>query len=143
MSTGPITPITAPEIRDYLRSHRRTFTFAPRMWQDCYPPVSLQWQCVRFGEEYLHAVPSDSFGIYAFVLVPEFIGPPETAYMLYIGKTRRSFQDRYKEYLAYDPDDWAVRRIDRALARWHDYIWFHFAPMDAPNLLTLTEETLD
>ena len=92
MATGPIVPITSQEVRDYLRPRRRTFTFAPRMWWDCHPPVNLQWECVRFGKDYLDAVPDDRFGIYSFILTPEIIATPPSAYLLYIGKTRRSVQ---------------------------------------------------
>lgn len=139
MTTDAIPP---EEVRDHLKSHRRTFTLAPRMWQLSHLPVDLQWESVRFGEGSRDAVPTDSFGIYAFVLVPEVVGPPQTAYLLYIGKTNRPFRTRYGEYLNSDPDDWALRAIYRALEKWHDYIWFHFAPVDNPDLLTPTEETL-
>ena len=135
-------PIRPEEVRDYLKNHRRAFILAPRMWQNCNLDVDLQWQAVRYGENYRDGVPTDSFGIYAFVLVPEITGPPETAYLLYIGKTKRPFRTRFREYLTDESDDWAARPIDRALKRWHDYIWFHFAPMEDPALLESTEETL-
>ena len=140
--TMPQNLIAPEEIRGYLRTHRRTFTLAPRMWQNCNLDVELQWQSVRFGKNYQDAVPTDSFGVYAFVLVPEFTGPPTTAYLLYIGKTKRPFKTRYREYLRYEPDDWATRPIYRALEKWYDYIWFHFAPMEDPDLLKPTEEAL-
>ncbi len=139
MTTETIQP---EEVRDHLRRHRRAFILAPRMWQNCNLEVDLQWQSVRYGEDYREDVPTDSFGIYAFVLVPEITGPPETAYLLYIGKTKRPFRTRYREYLPAESDDWAVRPIYRALERWPDYIWFHFAPMDDPDLLKSTEEAL-
>ena len=139
MTTNPIRP---DEIRDHLRSHRRAFILAPRMWQNCNLNVDLEWQSVRYGENYRDAVPTDSFGIYAFVLVPEVTGPPESAYLLYIGKTERPFRTRFREYLPNESDDWAARPIYRALEKWHDYIWFHFAPMEDPGLLESTEETL-
>lgn len=141
MSTYPIRP---DEIRPYLSQHRRTFTLAPRMWQNCNLHVRLQWHSVRYGEQYYKDVPIDSFGIYAFILIPELTGPPETAYLLYIGKTKRPFRIRFSEYLPGQPEpgDWALRPIYRALATWHDYIWFYFAPMEDPQLLKSTEQTL-
>ena len=139
MTTNPIQP---NEVRDHLRSHRRTFTLAPRMWQLSQLDFDLQWESVRFGEDSRQAVPANSYGIYAFVLVPEIVGPPQSAYLLYIGKTKRPFRTRYGEYLNSDPDDWALRAIYRALIKWHDYIWFHFAPLEDEDLLKPTEETL-
>ena len=139
MTTNPIQP---EEVREHLKNHRRMFILAPRMWENCQLPVDLHWQSVRFGESSRGAVPSDRFGIYAFVLVPDITGPPKTAYLLYIGKTKRPFRTRYGEYLNYDPDDWALRAVYKALDKWYEYIWFHFAPMEDANLLNHTEETL-
>ena len=134
--------IQPAEVRDHLTRYRRPFVLAPRMWQNCQLPVDLEWQSVRFGENTRKDIPTNTFGIYAFVLVPEITGPPKTAYLLYIGKTRRPFRTRYREYLPDESDDWAVRPIYRALEKWHDYIWFHFAPMEDPDLLKSTEEIL-
>ena len=134
--------IRPDEVRDHLRRHSRTFILAPRMWQNCNLDVDLQWQSVRYGENSRGSVPNDSFGIYAFVLVPEITGPPGTAYLLYIGKTKRPFRTRYGEYFPKESDDWALRPIFKALGRWPDYIWFHFAPMEDPDMLISTEETL-
>ena len=139
MTTDPIQP---EEVRDHLKRYRRPFILAPQMWQNCNLDVELQWQAVRYGENSRDAVPTDKFGIYAFVLVPEITGPPYTAYLLYIGKTQRPFRTRYGEYLLDESDDWAARPIDRALANWHDYIWFHFASIEDSALLKSTEETL-
>ena len=136
------TAIRPEEVRAHLKRHRRAFILAPRMWQNCNLAVDLQWQSVRYGENYRDAVPSNSCGVYAFILVPEITGSPETAYLLYIGKTERPFRTRYKEYLPDESTDWAVRPIYRALDKWQDYIWFHFAPIKDPDLLESTEETL-
>ena len=108
MTTETIQPA---EVRDHLRRHRRAFILAPRMWQSCDLDVELNWQSVRYGEDYREDVPTDSFGIYAFVLVPEITGPPETAYLLYIGKTKRPFRTRYGEYLPAESDDGPYRPI--------------------------------
>ena len=112
------------------------------MWQLCHLPVDLHWERVRFGEPYSVDVPVDSFGIYAFMLTPEAQGAPSTAYLLYVGMTERPFRTRYKEYLLEDSSDWAIRPIYRALDKWRDYIWFHFAPMEDLHLLESIEETL-
>ena len=108
------------------------------MWQTCNLSVNLVWQSVRYGDH----VSSTSFGIYAFVLVPKITGPPDTAYLLYIGKTERPFRVRYGEYFPSDSDDLAARPIYRALQKWGDCIRFYYAPMQDQALLKSTEETL-
>ena len=142
MTNGPIVPIQPGEVRAYLHNKRCTFTFAPRLWQECHPPVNLEWERIPFGNEHVNTVPNNECGVYSFMLQPEVFGIPETAYLLYIGKTSRSFQKRYKEYLKPDTDDWAMRPIYRALEKWADYVWFYFAPIGATGLIETTEETL-
>ena len=134
--------IQPEEISLLLLRHRRYFVLAPVLWQTCNVPVELQWQSIRFGQDHRNEVPNDSFGIYAFMLVPDFNGPPSSAYLLYIGKTSRPFRTRYGEYLNDETEDLAARPIDRALDRWSGYVWFHYAPMGDRDLLDETEESL-
>ena len=75
------------------------FVHVPQLWQECNLPIQLEWQSVEFGKDHRGKVPSDEFGIYAFMLEPNFVGPPKGAYLLYVGQTERTFWKRYGEYL--------------------------------------------
>ena len=139
MTTDPIRP---DEVGDHLSKYRTRFILAPRMWHSCDLPFELRWHAVEFGEDNQDRIPTNRFGVYAFVLVPNFPGPPKSAYLLYIGKTERSFHARYGEYLRDETDDFAARPIERALQRWHGHIWFHYAAIGDPDSVNDTEETL-
>ncbi len=130
------------DIISILQKHRLRFVHSPQMWQQCNLPVTLEWNSVEFSENNGDSVPSDKFGVYAFMLEPNFAGPPKSAYLLYIGKTGRHFQVRYKEYLYEEDQGFARPPISRMLERWSGHISFHYAPIEDPGLLRRTEEAL-
>ena len=119
------------------------FTLAPGLWADCKPSVQLDWSPIRFDVANRAKLPPDTGGVYGFVLKPEVVGPPETAYLLYIGKTKE-FRRRYGEYLFYQsPSGYKARpHINSMLNKWPDEIWFYFAPLEDLNLLAQIEDTL-
>ena len=112
------------------------------MWQECNLPVELHWESVRFGNDYRAQVPADKFGVYAFMLEPDFNGPPKSAYLLYIGKTERDFRVRYGEYLREERDELARSRIAWMFERWSGHISFHFASIEKAELVEETEVAL-
>ena len=130
------------QIIDELQSHRVTFAHSPTMWGKCNLPINLNWQSVEFGEDYLEHVPSDQRGVYAFMLRPDFKGPPKSAYLLYIGKTCRTFQDRYDEYLRRELRRFGRTIIGRMLERWSGHIWFHYASIEDESLIEDVEDAL-
>ena len=125
-----------------LQKSRVVFVHSPQRWGDCDLPVDLQWECVKFSQDNRDNISSDKFGIYAFMLEPNFIGPPKAAYLLYIGKTERDFRVRYGEYLYEGSKGFARLWISRMLERWNGHILFHYAPIDDVCLLGQTEEAL-
>ena len=129
------------QIVSRLQKGRVVFVHSPDMWDECNLPVELHWQRVRFGKDYRNQVPSDKFGVYAFMLAPNFIGVPESAYLLYIGQTH-GFRARYVQYLHEYSRGFARPPISRMLERWYDHIWFHYAPLGNPCLLDKVEDAL-
>ena len=82
-----------------LKKNRIAFVHSSLMWNQCSLPLVLQWKSVKFGPEERNIVPSDQPGIYAFMLEPNFAGPPKSAYLMYIGETTDSLRERYSRYL--------------------------------------------
>ena len=131
------------EIVRRLAAGRVVFIHSPAMWAECSLPVKLQWVSVRFAEESRRSVPPDKSGIYAFVLEPDFLGPPKSAYVLYIGKAEeRRFQRRFGDYLYEKSTGFARPAISRMLEKWAGHISFHYAPVDDVRLIPHIEETL-
>ena len=118
------------------------FFHSPQMWDECNLPVTLEWTSVKFGEDYRDSVPADKFGVYAFMLEPDFTGPPKSTYLLYIGKTKRGFRERYGEYLSEEDDDFARSKIAWMFERWMGHISFYYAPIDERQLIAQTEDAL-
>ena len=127
---------------DDLRKHRVAFTHSPKMWDNCSLPIDLTWQSVEFRTGYNQYVPRDQRGIYAFMLEPVLNGPPKSAYLLYIGKTSRTFRERYDEYLYQELRRFGRTIIGRMLERWYGHVWFHYASIDDEGLINQVEETL-
>ena len=112
------------------------------MWIECNLPVELKWQSVEFGQDYRNDVPAEQFGVYAFMLEPKFSGPPQTAYLLYIGKTARAFRTRYGEYLDIELKRFGRTPIGRMLERWSGHVCFHYASIEDQNRIDEIEEAL-
>ena len=138
---------TEPEYVDMiisrLREGRVVFTHSPEMWQECRPPVELEWNSVLFNEDNRGLIPSDEFGIYVFMLEPNLSGPPKSAYILYIGQTgnSRGFRRRYGDYLYYQRTGERIV-ISRMLRRWRGHLKFYYAPVEDGSLLNDVETML-
>lgn len=118
------------------------FVHAPQLWGQCNLPVDLVWQSVEFGKDHRGKVPSDKFGVYAFMLVPNFTGPPKSAYLLYVGQTKRTFWKRYGEYLPPESGRLARLAIGLKLDTWDGHVWFHYAQIKDTSFLDPTEHAL-
>ena len=125
-----------------LGKHRVAFTHSPLMWGQCCLPVTLQWESVKFGQEEREDVPSDQSGVYAFMLEPDFVGPPKSAYLMYIGMTNRPFRERYGDYLNRELNRFGRMLIGRMLQRWFDHLRFYYATIEDENLIMGIEEAL-
>ena len=124
--------------------HRGEITFhhSPTLWDSLTVPTDLHWSAVRFDEANQECVPSDKFGVYAFLLKPNIVGPPPTGYLLYVGETDRDFRVRYGEYMSKQRTRKLNRMIDRMLNKWVGHVWFYYAPIEECTLLKPVEEAL-
>jgi len=97
---------------------------------------------VKFTSSNLPNVPDDKSGVYAFILKPRLTELPETAYLLYIGKTEE-FRKRYDNYLSEQRPTTFVRgRISYMLERLADHLWFYYAPITQLDMLKQIETEL-
>ncbi len=119
------------------------FVLAPDRWATCNLPVQLNWRPIPFNDANQATLLPNAGGVYSFILKPAVVGPPETAYLLYIGKTKK-ISKRYKDYLFYkSPSGYKYRpHIHDVLNKWPDEIWFSFATLDDLDLLKTVEDTL-
>ena len=132
----------ASQILQQLREGALRFVHAPQLWEECKLPVELQWQSVEFGKDHRGNVPSDKFGIYAFMLEPNFTGPPKGSYLLYVGQTKRTFWRRYGEYLPPESGRLARLAIGLQLETWDGHVRFHYASITNSEFLDPAENAL-
>jgi hypothetical protein len=127
-----------------LREGRIVFVHSPEMWAESRLPVGLSWTPVQFSRDNQKDVPPDQYGVYSFMLEPDFPGLPKSAYLLYIGKTEenRGFRVRYQDYLYEQYKGFARPVISRALRRWEGYIWFYYAAIPQVDLIDTVETAL-
>ena len=126
-----------------LKKHRVAFAHSPLMWSQYSLAEGLKWESVKFGEEERTHVPLDRSGVYAFMLEPDFVGPPKSAYLMYIGKTTDPLRERYGRYLTRELNRKFGRTIiGRMLNRWFDHLRFYYAPIGDKDSITGIEETL-
>ena len=130
-------------IIDQLAKGAVTFVLAPERWAACNLSVQLDWSPILFDDASQANLLPDTGGIYSFILNPGVVGPPETAYLLYIGKTRE-ISRRYKDYVFYkSPSGYKYRpHIHNMLNKWPTEIWFFFAKLDDWDLRKTVEDTL-
>ena len=125
-----------------LKKHRVAFAHSPLMWSQCSLPVVLHWESVKFGQEERENVPLDQSGVYAFMLEPDFAGPPKSAYLMYIGKTTDPLRERYGRYLTRELNRFGRTIIGRMLNRWYDHLRFYYAPIADKDSIEGIEEIL-
>lgn len=130
-------------IRTQMAESQLIFTHSPERWAACVPPVDLKWKPIQFTKDNVSKIPSTKGGIYGFLLRPSFTGPPETAYLLYVGRATR-FRTRYRRYLRDQSPTGLKRRpiIHEMLNKWPEDTWFYFATIDDLSLLPKAESAI-
>lgn len=88
------------EEKGRFKIHIRKFLLYPKFWNDPINGISLplNWNNVKFEPNSKAGIPLRK-GIYCFVVKPSFLNMFETRYLFYVGKTNRTLQERFGEYL--------------------------------------------
>lgn len=133
------------EERGLIREHIWDFLLYPLHWQDPNNNIiqQLNWNEIPFTTGNRKAVPNNHKGIYCFVLKPSYNQLFETRYLFYVGKTKRNFRIRYKEYL----DDLEGKgkprpKVFTMLKLWDTYLHFFYASIVNNAMIDECEEKL-
>ena len=97
----------------------------PDRWSGLQLTCSLQWQIVPFTEASAASLP-DTLGVYAFLIRPK-LASLDLAYLMYIGKTDRTFRERFKEYLRERDSDQIRPKLLKILPQYPDHLYFAYA----------------
>ena len=118
--------------RGLIKEHIWDFLLYPEHWNDPTNNIiqNLNWQELPFEAGQVNNVPNNEKGIYCFVLRPRFNQMFETKYLYYVGKTKRNFRVRYKEYLSDLAGKGKPRpKIFTMLKLWDTYLHFYYASL--------------
>ena len=125
--------------------HIRKFLLLPEFWSDPTKQIKIKssdWKCVSFDLKNKTRVSSNK-GLYAFVLKPSYPGLFETNYLLYIGKTNRTLQERFVEYIKEKDGKNKYRFLVKEMLQLYEgHIYFYFSELTSTEDIDLFEEIL-
>ena len=113
------------------------------LWRGYKNYVDLSWSVVKFNISEVDKIPDDQQGVYTFVVKPGIANHPEYAVLLYVGQTKRTFRERFMEYLR-EPKKAKPRiRIKEMIDLWgSNNLWFCYAEIKNKTLIDKMEEQL-
>ena len=112
------------QISDDAKSYSTNFLLWKTQWEAYQnPSLKLSWEVIKFDSKNQGKIPQEK-GLYAFTIKPS-IANLGLSYLIYIGQTGDSLQNRFKDYLQ-------VKRttkrpnIARYLKKWDTFIYFYY-----------------
>ena len=101
------------------------FVLWPDRWNALQLGYPLDWKIVPFSEASASQLPEE-FGVYAFLIQPQ-IANLSLTYLMYVGKTDRTFRDRFREYLR-ERDSGQIRpKLLKILPQYPNHLFFAYA----------------
>ncbi len=139
-------------IHDFDWDHRREvkggyikkFLLYPAFWIDPSNliPNPLKWRRYKFNRVNLSRI-HKAKGVYCFVVEPKVTNFIQTKYLFYIGKTNRTLQKRYSEYLEELEGTRKSRvKVKEMLDTYNGYLYYYFAPIPDKASVNQCEEKL-
>ena len=131
--------------RNLAEFHVKRMVLSPFQWSACRLPVALHWKAVRFTSRNRKQIPTNSCGVYTFLVQPGIANHPCCSYLLYVGETKdQDFRRRYGQYLRDKraSDESTRPHITEMLQKWDGFLWFCYARIDHNNLIEDVENAL-
>ncbi len=132
------------QLTDEFRSFQiSNIILNPNLWRKYPNRINLDWKRIQFDESQREYIPDSQCGVYSFVVMPGIANHSTCAYLLYVGKTERSFRQRYSEYLYGQKTGKNIEAHKyEMLVKWKDYLWFCYAPITQINIIKQMEDDL-
>jgi hypothetical protein len=125
--------------------HLKRMVLSPFQWNACRLPLNLNWTAVKFNRRNRRHIPTNSSGVYTFLVQPGIANHPCCSYLLYVGETEtQNFRTRYGQYLRDKrAGDASLRpHVTEMLQKWDGFLWFCYAEINTPNLIEDLENAL-
>ena len=130
------------KLADEFRSFQVSMILNPNLWRNYPDRLGLTWTTIQFDQAHLNQMPRDERGVYSFIVMPGIANHVACAYLLYVGKTERSFYERYREYLYGQRTGKIEVHKYEMLTKWEDHLWFCFASISNTSVIKQIEDDL-
>lgn len=129
--------------QDKAKSHEYTFCLWPKVWQEyaANHGYAFNWKERQFLASEVSNVPNEP-GLYTFIIQPRVANHPSCSYLMYIGKTKRTLKQRFREYLREKQRESGRPEVVRLLNKYQDNILFCYTVVQEVFPLTEMEEAL-
>lgn len=127
-----------------LRYHVRSFFLYPQYWSENGALITFntKWKRVPFTKGNQKRIPL-SRGVYAFVIEPHYDHLIQTRYLFYVGKTNRTLQKRYSEYLDEKEGKGKTRRkVFKMLKQYAGCMYFCYTELANADQVNALETSL-
>lgn len=114
---------------DAINRYGHRFVLWPHRWANLQLACNLDWKVVPFSEASEALLPL-ALGVYAFLIRPQ-LASLDLTYLMYVGKTDRTFRERFREYLR-ERDSGQIRpKLLKILPQYPDHLFFAYAEVPA------------
>ena len=113
---------------DEAKAHEYAFYLWPRLWREYVERSGhiLNWEERQFLASKVSTIP-DEPGLYTFLVQPSIAGHPSNSYLMYVGKTRRTLRQRFREYVNEMRRERGRPKIVRLLNKYHSHTVFCYS----------------
>jgi hypothetical protein len=126
------------------KSHVKKFFLYPPFWGDSnnHVPINLNWKSCEFNE-LNHSIIPNNKGVYCFVVKPKIPNFFDITYLFYVGKTNRTLNERFGEYISDLKGIGKPRpKIFTMLKTYEGCLHFHYAEINDKVDVDICEEKL-
>lgn len=129
--------------QDVAKAHQHIILLWPKLWKGYLEGSNYQftWSETQFVASEANSIPTES-GIYTFVVKPQLAGHPSCGYLMYIGRTKRTFRKRFREYLSEMQRESGRPLIVNVLNKYKDNCFFCYATVSDDQDISAIEDAL-
>ncbi|WP_460570914.1 GIY-YIG nuclease family protein [Flaviaesturariibacter terrae] len=124
--------------------HIKRFLLYPSFWEDSSKHFTYKcnWRSYKFTTSNSSKIPVRK-GIYCFVIKPSIPNFFPTNYLFYVGQTKRTLNQRFKEYLNDQQGKGKPRKkVFKMLNLYKKNVYFYFTPVSNNTRIDEIEEKL-
>jgi len=113
----------------------------PQQWAAYNLSDSLNWEIYPFQQDQIENIPNQP-GVYSFVIQPGIASHSACSYLMYIGQTKRTLQDRFEDYFDERKNPAGRPKLLDLLNFYEDYLHFCCSTIEEKERIGEIEDEL-